>query len=86
MPVVQDRWLNKILCDNRYVVANRLDEGGMGTVYLAKDRNLQTWVVIKIPHPLILRDPEFAARFKREVRLLVALSHRVRLRSQELTA
>jgi serine/threonine protein kinase len=47
----------------------------MGSVYRAWDGNLETDVVIKIPHPYMLRDPEFATRFAREVRALVRLSH-----------
>src|SRR5713226_9642200 len=75
MPVTQDRWINKVLGGTRYVISEKLGEGGMGAVYLAEDRKLKTWVVIKTPHLSMLRDPEFVARFKLEVQSLVTLSH-----------
>jgi len=46
-----------------------------GSVYRALDKNLEADVVIKIPRPSMMDDPEFAARFTREVRSLVRLSH-----------
>ena len=57
-------WLNR-----------KLGEGGMGSVYRAVDRNIDTDVVIKIPRAAMMEDPEFAARFTREIRSLVKLSH-----------
>ena len=75
MPIAQDRWINKVLGGNRYIVSEKLGEGGMGAVYLAEDREHQSWVVVKIPHPAMLRDPEFTARFTREVESLITLSH-----------
>jgi len=75
MPVTQDRWINKVLGGTRYVISEKLGEGGMGAVYLAEYRQVGTWVVIKTPHSSMVRDPEFAARFKLEVQSLIALSH-----------
>jgi WD40 repeat protein/tRNA A-37 threonylcarbamoyl transferase component Bud32 len=75
MPVAQDRWINKVLGGTRYVISEKLGEGGMGSVYLAEDRQLGALVVIKIPHSSMVRDPEFSARFKLEVQSLIALSH-----------
>ncbi|HLQ46975.1 MAG TPA: hypothetical protein VK137_19685 [Planctomycetaceae bacterium] len=40
MPVTQDRWINKVLGGTRYVISEKLGEGGMGAVYLAEDRQL----------------------------------------------
>lgn len=48
----------------------------MGKVFLATDHNLDTKVVIKIPHAAMLADAEFVARFQREIRSLVKLRHR----------
>ena len=48
----------------------------MGKVFLATDHNLDTKVVIKIPHAAMLTDAEFVARFQREIRSLVRLRHR----------
>jgi serine/threonine protein kinase len=63
------------LSHGRYLVASKLGEGGMGSVYRAVDRNIDTDVVIKIPRAAMMEDPEFAARFTREIRSLVKLSH-----------
>src|SRR3954462_10002838 len=68
-------WTGSTLSDGRYLVAAKLGEGGMGIVYRARDRNLDTDVVIKVPRRAMLDDPEFADRFAREVRSLVKLSH-----------
>jgi serine/threonine-protein kinase len=57
------------------MVSAKRGEGGMGAVYLARDRNLDTDVVIKVPHPAMATDPAFSRRFKDEVRSLVRLSH-----------
>ena len=59
----------------RYRVNAKLGEGGMGTVYKATDLKLSCEVVIKTPHAALMKDAEFAARFRREIRSLVQLSH-----------
>ena len=61
---------------DRYKILRLLGSGGMGEVFLATDRNLDSKVVIKIPHASMLRDAEFAVRFQREIRSLVKLRHR----------
>jgi serine/threonine protein kinase/WD40 repeat protein len=63
------------LANNRYQVLQRLGEGGMATVYKARDNNLDADVVIKIPKPSLLADPEYTKRFTREIRALVKLNH-----------
>ena len=51
-----------------------LGQGGMGTVYRARQRDLEREVALKIlrPHP---GDPAFAERFLREARALARLQH-----------
>src|SRR4051812_37213561 len=68
-------WKGVALSHGRYVIADKLGEGGMGYVYRARDRNLDTDVVIKVPRQSMMEDPDFAGRFARETRSLVALSH-----------
>ena len=68
-------WVGRELSGGRYRVDAQLGEGGMGTVFRAWDKNLSTEVVIKVPHAAMLQDAEFAARFGREIRSLVKLSH-----------
>jgi serine/threonine-protein kinase len=68
-------WVGVVLSGGRYEVTGLLGAGGMGFVYRALDRNLACDVVIKAPRPEVAGDPEFAARFGREIRSLVQLSH-----------
>lgn len=68
-------WIGQTLSQGRYLVRAKLGEGGMGLVYRALDRNLDADVVIKAPRRAMLEDPEFAARFAREIRSLVRLTH-----------
>jgi serine/threonine-protein kinase len=63
------------LSQGRYRIVAKLGEGGMGHVYKAYDRNLDTVVVLKMPRRAMLEDAEFAGRFAREVRALVQLKH-----------
>jgi serine/threonine-protein kinase len=57
------------------MVLSELGQGGMGSVYLAHDRNLDTQVVIKVPRSPLLDEVDFAARFQREICSLVKLVH-----------
>jgi formylglycine-generating enzyme required for sulfatase activity/tRNA A-37 threonylcarbamoyl transferase component Bud32 len=68
-------WVGQPLSGGRYKVVARLGEGGMALVYRAREPNLDRDVVIKVPRPAMLEDPEFVARFSREVRALVRLEH-----------
>ncbi len=68
-------WAGQSVSQGRYLVRAQLGEGGMGFVYRALDRNLDSDVVIKVPRRAMLDDPEFASRFSREIRSLVKLAH-----------
>jgi serine/threonine protein kinase len=68
-------WAGATLAGSRYEVRAKLGEGGMGFVWSAHDRNLDTAVVIKAPRRSLLEDPTFAQRFAREIRALVQLQH-----------
>lgn len=52
-----------------YRPLKRLGSGGMGVVYAAHDPHGET-VAVKLIHPEYSDDPEFRARFRREVELL----------------
>jgi serine/threonine protein kinase len=52
-----------------------LGQGGMGAVYLARQRDLDRLVAVKILPPEIARDSGFTERFSREARSLARLSH-----------
>jgi serine/threonine protein kinase len=70
-----ESWVGLQLSAGRYLVDTLLGAGGMGFVYRARDRNLDTSVVIKVPRRALLDDPDFAGRFAREIRSLVQLVH-----------
>src|ERR1043165_4538724 len=71
----QADWTGQQLANDRYLVGRKLGEGGMAIIYLAQDRNLGNKVVIKAPRAEMLNDKDFSARFTREIRSLVQMSH-----------
>jgi len=58
---------------NQYELAEIIRRGGMSTVYKAYQDSLDRFVAVKVL--FINRDPQFAARFKREARAIAALQH-----------
>jgi serine/threonine protein kinase len=56
----------------RYEILERVGSGGMGSVYRARDRELDREVALKV---LSLPDPESAARMLREARVIARLEH-----------
>ncbi|HEX7170420.1 MAG TPA: protein kinase, partial [Rubrobacter sp.] len=65
----------KTVLDNRYDVRRGLGSGGMGEVFLARDRVLGRDVALKVLRRQYAGDSEFAERFKREARSAASLSH-----------
>jgi hypothetical protein len=59
----------------RYEILERLGEGGMADVYLARQLDLDRLVALKELRVLGGSDPSFAARFLREARMAGSLSH-----------
>ncbi len=59
----------------KYRLIARLGQGGMAQVYKAYQADLDRYVAIKILHPHLTGDDEFAARFQREARAVAALEH-----------
>jgi formylglycine-generating enzyme required for sulfatase activity/tetratricopeptide (TPR) repeat protein len=58
---------------NQYELSEIIRRGGMSTVYKAYQDSLDRFVAVKVL--FINRDPQFAARFKREARAIAALQH-----------
>jgi len=58
-----------------YSIEKRIGVGGMGEVYRAKDSRLGRFVAVKVLPAGFVSDPERAARFEREAKLLAALNH-----------
>lgn len=52
-----------------------LGEGGMGSVYMARQLSLDRIVAIKFLHSNLEGDPEFKERFQREAKAMARLSH-----------
>jgi eukaryotic-like serine/threonine-protein kinase len=63
------------LAAGRYRIADVLGRGGMATVYLARDDELERPVAIKVLAGNLADDPVFRDRFLREARLAAQLSH-----------
>lgn len=59
----------------RYRLQSKLGSGGMSTVYLAHDENLDRPVAVKIMHAEISDQPEQLVRFRREARTVARISH-----------
>ena len=60
---------------NRYEVLSELGTGGMGTVFLAHDLKLKRHVAVKALNDDMANDVTSIERFKREVKVVAALSH-----------
>ena len=58
-----------------YRIERVLGSGGMGMVYLARDRYLPRWDAVKVLSAQLSRDPDFRARFTREADVAAGLSH-----------
>jgi hypothetical protein len=59
----------------RFVVLDKLGEGAFGTVYRARDPQLDRDVAIKVPRPGVIATPEDRQRFLREARAAATLNH-----------
>jgi len=61
--------------DNKYLLEERLGEGGMGTVYRARHLLMDRPVAIKVLHPQFVDNEGARARFQLEARAAVLLHH-----------
>ncbi len=61
--------------DNRYAIERELGRGGMGAVYLARDRRLDRLVALKVLPNEFASDPGLRERFLRETRTAASFSH-----------
>ncbi|MBL8050945.1 MAG: serine/threonine protein kinase [Anaerolineales bacterium] len=59
----------------RYIIKTELGRGGMATVYRAYDPSFDREVALKILPREMLHDPQFRARFEREIKLVASLEH-----------
>src|SRR3972149_8069549 len=59
-----------------YTIIKKIGQGGMGTVFLAKQLSLNRDVAIKLLSREFAKDPVFVERFKREAQVAAKLNHR----------
>jgi eukaryotic-like serine/threonine-protein kinase len=60
---------------NRYRLIELLGQGGMATIYRARDNQLERDVAIKVLRAEYGRDPDFSSRFRQEAQAAGALNH-----------
>lgn len=63
------------ILDDKYLVGDLLGEGGMATVFLARDLRLKREVAIKVVHPEHAQQDELVARFLSEAESMAQLRH-----------
>src|ERR687885_2081985 len=59
----------------RYELEKIIGEGGMATVWRARDSRLDRPVAVKLMAEQMSKDPEFRARFLQEARAAASFSH-----------
>ncbi|WP_234412584.1 Stk1 family PASTA domain-containing Ser/Thr kinase [Nocardioides sediminis] len=73
-PSAADALVGRLL-DGRYRVGGRIARGGMASVHEATDIRLDRTVAVKVMHPGLGDDDDFAQRFVREARAAARLNH-----------
>src|SRR3954470_17111480 len=63
------------LLDWRYRIESKIARGGMATVYVGRDTNLDRLIAVKVMHPHLAQDDDFVRRFIGEAKAAAALSH-----------
>ena len=71
--IIQGRHQHLVL--GNYVVLEPLGEGGMGRVFKAQHRQLGRIVCLKVLHAAGRKSPQLVERFRREAKMVAALSH-----------
>lgn len=67
--------MTQAFANGRYVVERVLGRGGMATVYLAHDQELERLVAVKVLHGGLAENTEAGDRFRREALTVARLSH-----------
>jgi tRNA A-37 threonylcarbamoyl transferase component Bud32 len=65
-PPAVDVNLTGQLLNNRYLIEEKIGEGGFGAVYRATQTQMNRKVALKVLHAKMARDPQVVGRFKRE--------------------
>src|SRR5215831_10147486 len=64
------------LLAGRYEILQLLGHGGMGSVYKARDKELDRLVALKLIRPELARNPQMLLRFKQELILARQVTHK----------
>jgi serine/threonine protein kinase len=72
--VPEGEWAGRVVA-GRYLVLDKLGEGGMGVVYVAEHVHLKKRVAFKVIHPDLAAHEELLLRFKREALATGQLDH-----------
>jgi hypothetical protein len=59
----------------KYVILDKLGQGGMGLVLKAEHRRMERLVALKVLSPQVVQTPEVVRRFQREVKAAARLTH-----------
>ncbi|MBL8921914.1 MAG: serine/threonine protein kinase [Myxococcaceae bacterium] len=63
------------MLDGKWAIERKLGQGGMGSVYLARDVELDRLVAIKMMTQHLADNQELVTRFEREARMMARLDH-----------
>jgi serine/threonine protein kinase len=69
-----DPWLGRTL-GSQFRVIRKLGSGGMGSVYLCEQLDVERHAVVKLMHAELSANPLAVTRFKREARAVARLNH-----------
>ena len=73
--VVPNRELKPGVTLGGFCIVRKIGEGGMGEVFLARQKSLDRDVALKVLTPQLCRDKELVSRFFSEVKVLARLEH-----------
>jgi serine/threonine-protein kinase len=59
----------------KYEILSEIGRGGFGTVYEARDTELERRVALKVLHPTLMQDPHLLQRFRQEAQSAARLEH-----------
>jgi YVTN family beta-propeller protein len=59
----------------QYIIEKKIGEGGMGSVYTARQPAMNRTVVLKVLSAKMVKTPEMLRRFRREVEVIARLEH-----------
>ncbi len=71
----QDPFIGRDILGGRFQILQKVGSGGMGAVYKALEPGKNRLVAVKLLHPKLADRKDLVARFRREARAMMQLSH-----------